>query len=123
MEEWYATYFDEDYLRLYSSYLSKGKDPGEVEGIVRALELEPGTEILDLACGQGRHTVPLAVLGYRMTGLDLSETLLGHARDRAAEAGVDVEWVRADMRSIPWAGRFDAVINMFTAFSYFADER
>ena len=68
--------------------------------------------------------MPLAQRGYRVTGLDLSEQLLDVARAAADAAGVSVEWHRADMRDIPaeWAGRFDYIINIYTAFGYFEDE-
>lgn len=122
MHNWYEGYFREDYLRLYAPVLSEERDAAEVENIVTVLALEPGAEILDLCCGQGRHTALLAQRGYRMTGLDLSGYLLEHARRRADEAGVQVEFHQGDMRKIPWTERFDAVINMFTAFGYFDDE-
>lgn len=74
--------------------------------------------MLDLCCGQGRHAVELARRGFRVTGLDLSEYLLGPAKQRAQQAGVEVEFVRGDMRELPWEGEFDAVINMWTSFGY-----
>ena len=122
MDNWCETYFGEEYIRLYCSVLTPEREAAEVDAIVAVLALQPGTAILDLCCGQGRHLVPLAQRGYKMTGLDLSEYLLGIARKRAEEAGVAVEFHQGDMREIPWAGRFDAVINMFTAFGYFDDE-
>jgi SAM-dependent methyltransferase len=121
MNDWYLDYFDDEYLRLYAPHLRTERNEAEVEGVIRALELEPGAEILDLACGQGRHAVPLAQRGYRVTGLDLSPVLLRHAREHAEEAGVEIEFRQGDMREIPWTGRFDAVINLFTAFGYFED--
>jgi SAM-dependent methyltransferase len=57
-----------------------------------------------------------------MTGLDRSEYLIGQAQLEAERASTSVEWVLGDMRSLPWAAQFDACINMFTAFGYFADE-
>ncbi len=122
MDDWYDGYFNEDYLRLCALVLSEERAAAEVESIVTVLALEPGAEILDLCCGQGRHTALLAQRGYRMTGLDLSGYLLGHARKRANEIGVEVAFHQGDMREIPWTGCFDAVINMFTAFGYFDDE-
>jgi SAM-dependent methyltransferase len=121
-DNWYETYFGEEYLRLYAAGLTPEREAAEVDAIVAVLGLEPGAAVLDLCCGQGRHLVPLAQRGYTMTGLDLSEYLLGLARRRAESAGVAVEFHQGDMREIPWAGRFDAVINMFTAFGYFDDE-
>ena len=88
------------------------------------LALPPEGRILDLACGYGRIAVPLARRGFQVTGLDLSAPLLAVARERAAQAGVTVEWHHADMRDIPseWSGQFDAVISIWNSFGYFADD-
>jgi SAM-dependent methyltransferase len=95
----------------------------EVNGVVGLLGLAPGARLLDLCCGHGRHAVPLAQLGYRVTGLDLSRTLLARAAAASWEQGQRVGLVEADMRRLPFAdGSFDAVLNLFNAFGYLEDE-
>lgn len=121
-EAWYTTYFDEDYLRMHRSLTTPAQTEREVVGIVRLLGLPPGSKVLDLCCGTGRHSVPLASLGYDVTGLDLSRPLLRRARAGARAAGVSVRWLRADMRAIPYEAEFAAVINIFNAFGYLEDE-
>jgi SAM-dependent methyltransferase len=113
--------FDEDYLYFYADLLTPGRTEAEVEVIWRLLELEPGVELLDLACGHGRIANALAERGVRVTGLDATRLFLDLARKDAAERGVDVEYVEGDMRSIPWTGRFDRVLCWFTSFGYFSD--
>lgn len=120
---WYETFFDETYLRAYSPYLSTTEIGEQVDFLIDHLELEPGMRVLDLCCGQGRHAVPLAQRGLRVIGQDLSEHLLGKAREAAEEAGAEVELVRRDMREIGWTGELDAAINMFTSFGYLEDDR
>jgi SAM-dependent methyltransferase len=94
----------------------------EVNGVVGQLGLAPGGRLLDLCCGQGRHAVPLARLGYRVTGLDLSRPLLARAA-ATADGGPPVRLVAADMRRLPFAdGSFDAVLNLFHSFGYLEDE-
>lgn len=117
---WYKEFFGEDYLRIYVPVFER--TPWEVEGIVNTLALPPGSSILDLCCGHGRHAIPLAQRGYKVTGLDLSEVFLHHAQADAEAQGVQVRWVHSDMRSIPFENEFDAVINMFTAFGYLETE-
>ena len=119
---WWETVFDDRYLRLWGPLASPEATEQQVEGIITYLGVEPGASILDLACGYGRIAIPLAQRGFRVTGLDLSETLLGQARASAARAGVEVDWHQGDMREIPWEGAFDAVINVFSSFGYFTDE-
>lgn len=119
---WWDTYFDELYLRMFETVLTPERTAQEVAGIMILLGLRPGARILDLCCGQGRHAVPLARAGYRVTGLDRSPYLLAQAQAEAERAGTRVEWVLGDMRQLPWKGQFDACINMFTAFGYFEDD-
>src|SRR5437762_2029352 len=69
---WYASFFGEEYFHIYGSMLSDERTAREVEGIGKLLALPPGSQILDLACGHGRHAIPLAERGYRVTGQDLS---------------------------------------------------
>ncbi len=119
---WWETLFDDRYLRLFGPLTTPEATQQQVDGIVRYLGLRPGATVLDLACGYGRITIPLAQRGFQVTGLDLSETLLGQARIAASEAGIEVTWHRGDMRDIPWTGAFDAVINIFSSFGYFTSE-
>lgn len=77
--------------------------------------------MLDVPCGQGRHAHLLAEAGFDVTGLDYSEVLLERARERGT--GRTLRYRRGDMRRLPasWTGRFDAVVNLFTSFGFFAD--
>src|SRR5215467_11405524 len=112
--------FDEDYLYFYAEPLDARSD-AEAGLIWHLLELEPGMEVLDLACGHGRIANALAERGCRVTGLDATPLFLDQARLDAAARGVAVTYVDGDMRDLPWTGRFDRVINWFTAFGYFDD--
>ena len=82
--------------------------------IVERLEkygIPENIEILDVACGTGVVTVELAKKGYEMTGVDLSQDMLNHARDRAKEHGVKVKLQRDDMRTFTVAQKFPCVIS------------
>ena len=121
--KWYADFFRAGFYHDWAPADRFERAERETDFIVEALGLPAGEAILDLCCGEGRHTVALARCGYRMTGLDLSALHLRYARRAAREAGVAIRWHRGDMRDIPWQGEFDAVINMFTAFGYFETEQ
>jgi SAM-dependent methyltransferase len=120
--EWFESFFGPDYFEIYRDLFPAEQTAAELEGIVARLGLAPGARVLDLACGQGRHAIPLAERGFAVTGFDLSEECLARARAEAARRGARVRWVRGDMRALPFDAEFDAVINVFTAFGYFADE-
>jgi len=75
--------------------------------------LTPG-RALDLGCGEGRNAIWLAELGWQVTGVDFSEMGLDKARRLAADRGVEVNWVRADLLEYqPDRGAFDLVIVMY----------
>ncbi|OII67301.1 MULTISPECIES: class I SAM-dependent methyltransferase [unclassified Streptomyces] len=85
------------------------------------LSFAPGSRVLDLCCGPGVFTVPLALRGHRVTGVDLSPAMLDRARKRTADAGAEAAYVQADARAYEEPGGFDVVLNMFTSFGYFED--
>ena len=114
--------FDDDYLYFYEDLLRERTDE-EVEEIAGLLELDEGAEILDCPCGHGRISNGLAARRFRVTGIDASETFLQRARADSQSLGVDVDYVRGDMRALPWRERFDALVNWFTSFGYFSDEQ
>jgi len=69
-----------------------------------------GDPVLELACGTGRITVALAQAGYYVTGIDNAEGMLREARKKSAEAGVEVEWIKADMRDFDLGKAFPLII-------------
>lgn len=100
----------------------------EIEFIIRSLGLKKDSMILDLCCGQGRHSIPLASMGYKVIGLDASEILIDLARESvnaSSESKIyssNVCFIRGDMKCLPIReNSFDAVINMFTSFGFFDD--
>ena len=79
-----------------------------------------GRTVLDLCCGPGRHAVPLARRGMRVTGVDRTRFLLDRARERVRLAGVTIELIEADMRGFQRPAAYDLALSMFTSFGYFA---
>jgi SAM-dependent methyltransferase len=80
--------------------------------LVERAHIAPGMKVLDVACGTGNASIAAAKSGARVTGLDFSPGLLAIARERGAEANVDVEWVEGDAQSLPFDDRsFDVVIS------------
>lgn len=121
---WYEAFFDEDdWLAIALARDAEHDSTGdEVDFVLERLDPEPGARILDVACGHGRHSLELARRGYRVMGVDISDSSLELARTRAAHERLDVELVQGDMRELPWRGEFDGAINVWSAWGYFADE-
>jgi ubiquinone/menaquinone biosynthesis C-methylase UbiE len=89
-----------------------------------AMELagcDPGSDVLDCPCGQGRHAIPLAEMGYRVTASDRSPRALADVRQRA-NGQESPRCVNADYRRLPFGrASFDVVINLFTGIGYYGD--
>ena len=117
---WWTDYFDAQYLLEYEPLFSPERDRQEVARLIDVLGLPSGARILDVPCGQGRHAHLLAEAGFDVDGLDYSTDLLARARERGT--GPKLRYTRGDMRRLParWSGRFDAVLNLFTSFGFFA---
>src|SRR5215218_6276873 len=110
-----------DLKRAHRGVWASGSYPAVAERIIDdvpprhvldAMEIEPGMEVLDIATGTGNAAIRAAQQGARVTGLDLTPELFDRARERAAETGVEVDWVEGDAEDLPFEdGRFDRVIS------------
>lgn len=116
MSEWFERSFGEDYLLVYKHRDMQGAKE-EVHKMISWLNLNKGATVLDLCCGMGRHSLALAELGYQLTGIDLSTILLREAKKNDTEQ--QIEFIKADMRSLPITRQFDAIVNLFSSFGYF----
>jgi len=122
MHAWYETFFDD----LWSDVFGQPASPEVAEFHARAiadlLGVGEGDAVLDVPCGVGRMTLPLARLGVRMTGVDLTGPYLRQARAQAGGDGLDVRFVRCDMRRLPFRNGFDGALNWSGSFGYFSDD-
>jgi ubiquinone/menaquinone biosynthesis C-methylase UbiE len=84
------------------------------ELVVERAGVEPGMDVLDVACGTGNATLPAVRTGARVTGLDFAPGLLEIARERAADAMVEIDFVEGDAQELPFGdGSFDRVVSTF----------
>ena len=84
------------------------------ELFVERAGVEPGMDVLDVACGTGNATLPAARAGARVTGLDFAPGLLEIARERAADAMLEIDFVEGDVQELPFEdGSFDRVVSTF----------
>lgn len=103
-----ATWAAGDYAAL-SEYIA---DVGE--RVVERAGVDAGMRVLDVACGTGNAAMPAARAGARVTGLDLVPELLEAGREKAAAAGLEIEWVEGDAEALAFEdGAFDRVFSTF----------
>jgi SAM-dependent methyltransferase len=80
-----------------------------------------GQPVLELACGTGRITIPLAEHGVQITGLDVSQPMLSHAKKKALAGGADVQWVQADCRDFRLNQKFHLIFIPFNSITHLHD--
>lgn len=78
----------------------------------------PGETAVDLGCGTGQYALALAARGLRVTGVDISARMLDRARARAAETGLSVRWIEADVRAVPLPSAAFDLATMVTVLEF-----
>ncbi len=118
MAEWFADeeFWEAFYPFVFSAPRLAGGQP-ESEAIARLTGVHGGN-VLDLACGPGRHAIAFSRAGFRVTAVDRSKFLLG----KGARAAPEVEWVNEDMRSFVRESEFELAVCMLSSFGYFEDD-
>lgn len=119
---WYEDWFDQDAYELVYRHRDERDAEPVIDLLEQAVRPRPGSRILDVACGRGRHARLLARRGYDVTGIDLSAHAIEQARARTRARGLTATFLRADMRTPLCEACFDGAINLFTAFGYFEDD-
>jgi SAM-dependent methyltransferase len=105
-----ATWMSGDYGH-FATYL----EAGALEFLSR-IRIEPGTRILDVACGAGQTAIPLARAGAKVTGVDIATNLVEQARARARMENLDARFDEGDAEMLPYPdGSFDIVLSLIGA--------
>ncbi|MET7398871.1 class I SAM-dependent methyltransferase [Dactylosporangium sp. NPDC005572] len=116
--QWYETFFSELPNEFWRRAAGPELTAADIRFVEQRLGLRRGARILDVPCGSGRHALAFATAGYAVTGLDISDEAVTHARRAAARAGLTVDLRVADMRQLPQTGDFDAAVCLGNSFGY-----
>lgn len=115
---WFENWFNSKYYHI----LYKNRDHKEavffLDNIIKNININDG-QILDVACGKGRHAKYLNHLGFNVTGIDLSKNSIEFANKDSNE---NLKYFVHDMRSVFKKNHFDLVTNLFTSFGYFENQ-
>ncbi len=115
---WYENFFYGVALDLWRKAVSAEQTRAEADFLTKMLHLHSEARLLDVPCGNGRHSLELAARGYRMTAVDIAEEFIEEARNRAVAADLKVEWLLGDMRLLPWQSEFDGAFCVGNSFGY-----
>ncbi len=89
-------------LKFYKKWLPKNKD----------------ARILELCCGTGRLTLPIAKDGYNISGVDITSSMLEQAQVKASEAGLEIEFIEADIRTLDLSEKYDLIFIPFNSIHH-----
>ena len=93
----------------------------QVNKIEKLLQIDESAQILDLCCGNGRHSIELSERGFDVTGVDRTERYIEAARLEAKKRNLNAMFVVGDMRDYRSPNRYDVILNLFGSFGYFED--
>lgn len=115
-KEWFSEWFNSPYYHI----LYKNRDEQEaqrlIDNLCQYLGLENTEQVMDLACGRGRHAIYLHQKGLKVLGVDLSEENIRFAKQFEKE---NLHFEVGDMRQLTYHDTFDCIMNLFTSFGYF----
>ncbi len=117
---WFKDWFNSPYYHQLYFKRDDREAAAFIDELIGHLQPPPGSRMLDVACGRGRHSIQLAQLGYTVTGIDLSEDSIAEALQQAHEK---LEFFRHDMRLPFRMHYYDYAFNFFTSFGYFRTRR
>jgi 2-polyprenyl-3-methyl-5-hydroxy-6-metoxy-1,4-benzoquinol methylase len=109
MKRWYEILFDNYGLQYDNESFVHGTS-GECDFIEKEIGNNKQYRILDIGCGTGRHSIELTKRGYQVTGIDLSESLLKRAKEKASEQKLKIDFLKHDARNLPFFSEFDLAI-------------
>jgi ubiquinone/menaquinone biosynthesis C-methylase UbiE len=109
MKQWYESLF-ENYGQNYDRESFTQGTIGECNFIEQEIGFNKSFKVLDVGCGTGRHSIELLKRGYQVTGIDLSDSQLARAKEKAKLAGVNACFLKYDARKLPFIDEFNLVL-------------
>jgi 2-polyprenyl-3-methyl-5-hydroxy-6-metoxy-1,4-benzoquinol methylase len=109
MKQWYEALFENYGIQYDNECFTQGT-MGECDFIEKEINYNKNLRILDIGCGTGRHTIELTKRGYSVAGVDLSNSQLERARQKAATENLQINVQKHDARNLPFLHEFDLVI-------------
>jgi len=109
MNQWYESLF-ENYGLKYDNEVFVHGTTGECDFIESEIRFNKQFRILDIGCGTGRHSIELTSREYHITGIDLSDSMLERAREKASALKMTIDFQKQDARQLPFNHDFDLAI-------------
>jgi SAM-dependent methyltransferase len=114
--QWFETFFRGLAVDFWRRAMTPEMTAADVDFLEKTLCRASNSRLLDVPCGDGRHSIGLARRGHRVSGVDISEEFLAAAR--AGSGDLSVDWRQGDMRDLPWTSEFDGAFCFGNSFGY-----
>ena len=122
MKNWWKTFFNPVTSEVLFKHREGEQTKAEAEQVLAQIKNKQKMKILDLCCGEGRHSLIFAKKGHEVTGLDYTAGFLKVAKERAKKSRLKIKFVKADMKETSQyfeKSNFDAVVSLYNSFGFF----
>jgi 2-polyprenyl-3-methyl-5-hydroxy-6-metoxy-1,4-benzoquinol methylase len=114
--EWFKNWFDSPYYHILYKERNSYEAEYFIDNLIKYLKIPEKSKIIDIACGKGRHSIYLEQKKMKVTGIDLSQKSINHAKKFEND---NLFFFKHDMRKKFQKETYDAALNLFTSFGYF----
>jgi SAM-dependent methyltransferase len=119
-QAWYKDWFNSPFYHKLYFERDKAEATAFINKLIEHLQPAPGSMMLDIGCGRGRHSRILAEKGFTVTGIDISPDSINFANQFETD---NLEFYQQDMRLPFRVNYFDYAFNFFTSFGFFKTRR
>jgi cyclopropane fatty-acyl-phospholipid synthase-like methyltransferase len=116
--EWYENFFSEINCEMWEKAVTPEWTTREANFLIATLNIKPGATLLDIPCGNGRHTIELAKRGFRLTGLDISAEFIQKLNQRVETEHLPIEVIHGNILTTEITHTFDGAYCMGNSFGY-----
>ncbi|MDP3057152.1 MAG: class I SAM-dependent methyltransferase [bacterium] len=102
------------YLEEHKEYFSPEQLQKDVDFLIKSLKLKKRDKILDVACGNGRHTIELKKRGYNIDGLDFSDYLIEVAKKHAKQENLEINFFTQDIHKLDLKKKYNKIFLFFS---------
>ncbi len=118
-DNWYETFFSGINCEMWEKAATPEMTSIEVAFIKDVLNVQPGSAILDMPCGTGRHSIALAKDGYQLTAIDISKEFINGLKEKVEAQQLNMEVIEGNILSLQLTGSFDGAFCLGNSFGYF----
>lgn len=119
-KQWFETWFDTPFYHLLYNRRDEQEASDFIDRLLDFLKIEKQSKVLDVGCGKGRHARHIHQHGMKVVGVDLSQESIAFANQSASDS---LHFEVGDMRSLTFSNEFDLVVNLFSSFGYFEENK